>query len=541
MRRKIEKYLAKKQGCVEANIRYLDDGRFDFMGDLEGVLAAVRGKDGTGRGRGKAANKAKKQKKRSSEQEPRASQRPLGHLSNMHHGMMHHGGMAPYLARGTPFMVPPGMHSQMMAGKVQKQKMSSGKENRLLRPGAFSMAQPSSIVPSSMDDRFRSGNNMFMLSPHDKKQQKDGQLADDPMSGIEPNGLSPFFGMSATPASTMKTPFHVDTDFSSNYFSSGKKSFFDSPKRAGAFGGMNSSPYAAAMTPLSHLKDAFSNAPFTGECMKLFSPTHAMYNDDLNKTLFGEDLAMSDSRRRFTFKTPRAKSPKIITFQIGSDLSKGGMEPQLSHVSISPISQLASGGIRRTTQGMTDDLPHSGRSLAQVSLSSSDKRQSLSTSNKLKRKAVSTDEEMMPPPVTVSFSDSRDDILLSSSTKSFGSDLKCSPSDNREGPSPRNVTLDESMNSHMEPIEQSPFNSFNTLGGMPTPGGDNFFWRTQFGFSPANNSFTPFKSPAHFSFNHEAQYSPANDAFVSSMLTKDEAQMSPDAKRRKKSDLVAEL
>ena len=45
MRRKIEKYLAKKQGVDEGNIRYLEDGRFDFEGDLEGVLNAVRGKD----------------------------------------------------------------------------------------------------------------------------------------------------------------------------------------------------------------------------------------------------------------------------------------------------------------------------------------------------------------------------------------------------------------------------------------------------------------------------------------------------------------
>jgi len=51
MRRKIEKYLAKKQNCDESNIRYTDDGRFDFLGDLEGVLEAVRGKDKTSRSR----------------------------------------------------------------------------------------------------------------------------------------------------------------------------------------------------------------------------------------------------------------------------------------------------------------------------------------------------------------------------------------------------------------------------------------------------------------------------------------------------------
>lgn len=51
MRRKIEKYLARKQNCDESNIRYTDDGRFDFMGDVEGVLSAVRGKDRSGRSR----------------------------------------------------------------------------------------------------------------------------------------------------------------------------------------------------------------------------------------------------------------------------------------------------------------------------------------------------------------------------------------------------------------------------------------------------------------------------------------------------------
>jgi hypothetical protein len=49
MRRKIERYLAKKQGVDEANIKYTEDGRFDFMGDLEGVLAAVRGGPGEGK------------------------------------------------------------------------------------------------------------------------------------------------------------------------------------------------------------------------------------------------------------------------------------------------------------------------------------------------------------------------------------------------------------------------------------------------------------------------------------------------------------
>ena len=53
MRRKIEKYLAKQQGCNERHVRTTRDGRYDLMDDVEGVLAAVRGKgDSSGRSRG---------------------------------------------------------------------------------------------------------------------------------------------------------------------------------------------------------------------------------------------------------------------------------------------------------------------------------------------------------------------------------------------------------------------------------------------------------------------------------------------------------
>ena len=56
MRRKIEKYLCKKQGVEsEKDIKYLADGRFDFEGDIEGVLEAVRGKDSNRRSKKKKA------------------------------------------------------------------------------------------------------------------------------------------------------------------------------------------------------------------------------------------------------------------------------------------------------------------------------------------------------------------------------------------------------------------------------------------------------------------------------------------------------
>jgi len=46
MRRKIEKYLAKKTDMDESEVQLGEDGRYDLLGDFEGVLAAIRGKEG---------------------------------------------------------------------------------------------------------------------------------------------------------------------------------------------------------------------------------------------------------------------------------------------------------------------------------------------------------------------------------------------------------------------------------------------------------------------------------------------------------------
>jgi hypothetical protein len=46
MRRKIEKFLAKKREIDESEVQPEPDGRFDLEGDFEGVLASIRGKDG---------------------------------------------------------------------------------------------------------------------------------------------------------------------------------------------------------------------------------------------------------------------------------------------------------------------------------------------------------------------------------------------------------------------------------------------------------------------------------------------------------------
>jgi hypothetical protein len=559
MRRKIEKYIAKKQGVDESNIRYTDDGRFDFAGDIDGVLAAVRGKEGSRRG--KSTGKRNKPRKKN-ETIHHAHVPSMGHFPSMHHHpAMIHSGM--YFSHMSPYMHHPGM--QFMGGmpphpgarnmppahappplsqrvnRIHGTAAAAGKENvsaNIPTPGNVpaatpfpmhpAVAQPNAI-PSVMGP---TAPGFFSFSPtvlEQKGQQEQLESETSAMAAGGPNGMSPFFGMSATPHSTRKTPFS-DADLASSYFSSGRKSFFDSPKR-------HSSPSdldMRGMTPLSNLRDTFANTPFTGETMKLSSP--AMYNYELNKTLFGDDHnALSDIKRRFIMKTPKARSPKQISFRIGSGGSDD--DPQLSHVSISPIANLSGGGKQRLDGGgAAADLPPSAGSLAKVSLASAEKPNLVLSTSCLKRKAPSTsvNGQQMPPPVTVSFSDSRDESALLSSTTKSG--LKSySPMEQRrdDHPTPRNVTLDESQMSTS--ITQSPF----TMGGMPTPSRDSSFWRTQFGFSPANNSFTPFKSPAPFAGGDKECHSSLSNAasgesFVSSMCLTEHK--SPASKRRKVSE-----
>lgn len=57
MKKKIEKYLADKIGVTIECLELLPDGRFDFMGDIDGVLAAVRDKTPTSRTTYKAESK----------------------------------------------------------------------------------------------------------------------------------------------------------------------------------------------------------------------------------------------------------------------------------------------------------------------------------------------------------------------------------------------------------------------------------------------------------------------------------------------------
>lgn len=278
MKRKIEKYLAKKQAVDVANIRYTEDGRFDFMGDLDGVLSAVRGKEGAPRSRTKSDKKPLKPKKRRDPLSSTGQQQQHHHMSS--HGMHH---PPPHL-----YSYPhPYMHS------IHGPSHPMHHPNMSLRPNG----KP---LPSSGD-----GKKPKSCSSYSKNEDKENQpITGDPKQDMYPysprkdrstydNVASPYFG-DISPGSTSKTPFGVSTgDFPSKYF--------DRTPSKGDGGSLQDN----GMTPLTDFRGTFT--PFHGD--GVFSP---QMTGDLSKTLFGEDTLEA------ILKTPKPKGHIAMRIRIGS-------------------------------------------------------------------------------------------------------------------------------------------------------------------------------------------------------------------------------
>lgn len=339
MRRKIEKYLAKKQGVDQANIRYTEDGRFDFMGDLEGVLAAVRGKDGTGRGRGKDRNSKKKKK-------------CDGMLKPAHPGMipMHY---PPY------GMMPHGMHRgpPMHMAPLDKKGMEQAKYTH---PYGYSPWQP----PLPPAEPTSSGSSM---SPYN-------------VTSVD-----------KTPAGKSKI------DFTSSCFSSARKSVFDSPKSIGGDLELNmTSPTDSigirGMTPMSSLQNTF-NTPYGKEMMDDLSPGDTT---NLNKMLFADD---TECRHDSFLKTPNFRGRREkLHFRIGNDSALATMgDMRINRVAISPISQSAASS-SFFSEG-DSELSCCFKSL-DVSLEPAPSSVPSSEKDDENKENADSDKVMMPPPKT---------------------------------------------------------------------------------------------------------------------------------------------
>mmetsp|Transcript_4294 Transcript_4294/g.10361 ORF Transcript_4294/g.10361 Transcript_4294/m.10361 type:complete len:819 (-) Transcript_4294:119-2575(-) len=306
MRRKIEKYLAKKQGVDETNIRYTEDGRFDFMGDLEGVLNAVRGRDSSGRVKTKADRTRSTAKKSSTAKKNRRDKHhKLGPISMALNYMPY--GMAP-----PPY---PGMPPHHAMYPREMTYHPQGAENLMPYP------------PSSYG------------KPPTGTQQKNIPLAPRPTADVEkpktPSKERKYsFGENAPTSKASKSP-----DPTASFLASAQKSSLMSPKPTDSLAmmGLNSPDELNihGTTPLSTLRGAFESF-YDGANDEVFNGLSPEENLSLNKALFAED----DCRQ--TLKTPCMRTSREMKFSIGmtENATNSAFIKRMksNRVSISPMS-----------------------------------------------------------------------------------------------------------------------------------------------------------------------------------------------------------
>ena len=459
MKRKIEKHIAKKQGVDVSNIRYTDDGRFDFMGDMDGVLSAVRGKEGPPRTRAKSDKKPLKPKKK---RDPMSSS---GHQQNYmsSHGMHHpphpmYSYPHPYMhgMHGPP---PPSMHHPHSMRPASKPS-GKGDSKKTAPRASYPKNVPSEDKENQPDAAF-SGKaqhpaNMFAYSPR-KERGTYGPAASPPFSGA------------MTPGSTLKTPFAIHTgDFPSKYFDC-------TPSKDGG----NLAATMQGMTPLTDLRGAFSTTPFNGDDAGMFSPR---MSGDLNKTLFGDDSLEA------ILKTPKPKSPLCMRIRIGSNETKSNTDEDVAmrfrrQVTISPISQVPSTKRKCYTESADDNPADDPMSVSLADKSSSKRGRYL---------------------------DSRDDGTPLTKNNLFLETVKSVVN------TPNNTTMAtlDAEDSYHEISAPSPFDPaimMQTPGTADSRNGS--FWSHQLGFSPTDPNFTPFRSPGL-----KPETDGDADKFVSAML-----------------------
>lgn len=434
MRRKIEKFLSKKQGVDESSLRYMEDGRFDFMGDVEGVLAAVRGKDSS------AVKSAKKSDRKSSRKSVKKNRKeehkmhPIGMPMYLPYGMAppYHPGMAPHPMYSHEGMMAPPMHHPYAVkpiGSGPAAGSAMGTDKVPLAPKPVSATQK---------------------TPMSRAAQK---------SSDDEDVSTPFINMSITPGVSSS---HRSE---STGFSSSRKSIFDSPTKSGLDMGISSPGMLNihGMTPLSTLRDTFAT-PYGSQMFSNLSPED---NISLNKALFADDS-----------KTPASKTRTPTEFKI----CIGNEESMSSFISAMRSHQVLISPLSCKTPKVTSSV--------ETPKDTPDARSSMETSSMMSEDSRSSEKIKTPPRSinrSIHFADEHDNNPLSSVAKvhSFMPSLPVT-----EAQTPRNVTQD-SIDSR-DITGPSPFDASLT----PIGNYDQGFWGNQLGFSPQDSTtLTPFKSP----------------------------------------------
>lgn len=497
MRRKIEKYLAEKQGVTNPKkIKLTPDGRYDFMGDIDGVLTAVRGKDGSGakarpnRARSNRTGKrgSKKGAKGGKNKRANAPQHPIQTLTGSGPVMLHERTTVPF---PTPTL---------------------GKENDM-------MGHPSCFAAGSI----------FAFSP--------------PANGIDGRrhgrGGSPVFGSIATPGRKGMDPLLASpTNFSSGSMtplSMIKNTFAKTPVGGSGADPLNlfspSNLYNAGELN-DDLFDSLSANPF-GFPKTPGTNTNSMPRLKMAKLQIGTGRDSSDEP-----KSREVTVSPIKQFKTGTrrKLSHGSFFKDLQKNPTDKGKSAATGSKhKRTNSHDTISTTCSGTVALTVSLSTS-------VHVRLLNQSFSESFSMPPPsnvPTPAAAASGRDLSFLSSGTKR-SRDIMISTDeptlDVSDLMSPR---LDISGTSSRGMIDPSPYLSSKIMEGLPTPGGSDKtsdkFWSSADGinlFSPSNDGMTPMRSPT--GTGRPGLFSPNADTIMESLGFGKDTPVAPKTKAKTK-------
>lgn len=447
MRRKIEKYLAKKQGVDEASIRYTEDGRFDFMGDLEGVLNAVRGRDSAVKPK-KISSADRSQRTSSSKKNSSTKDRKDSHkmaplavsLSYMPYGM------APPPFPGMP---PHPMYSHEMYGP----------------PGTESLL---SYPPYN-------GNLGTPLNG--KSDLKHVPLAPKPTTAsMSPKTESVNTNGGSSGAISASENKRAQNDPTVSFLRSSQKPYLTSPKPAAPLSMTLHSPEGFnihGMTPLSTLRGTFETIYEDSEVFPDFSHEENM---SLNKNLFAEDDGRKYGRSAGGLKTPCLKTPRQMKFAFcltsGASNSSCIKDMKSNRVSISP---LAFKGFEPASS------PTNKESTVESSSTHADGSSAPGTGTRSIHFSDTTDIGPM-------VSESASKHIMYNFMPNSAMDNEASTPFRGVARTPCAVTLNS--------MDSEAFSGPSPFAASLTPIG--FDWGRQLGFSPDNltTTFTPFKSPA---------------------------------------------
>lgn len=358
MKRKIEKYLARKQNCDVNNIRILQDGRFDFMGDLEGVLQAVRGKDGFGSSSKKGRDKL--------------------HTPFETPGENSEGSVASYYPPSSSYRMPP-PYMPHIAGMYYSNKENIDPSARVLHynpyPSSFrpdTAAKPSAVTFADKINMEYKKSRLSSIDDHATPVQRDPR--------VDISGL-------ATAADSKelcnKTPHQQEKNSFSFARSPINGSLWNQPCQTPIM----HTPGMQGMTPLSNIKDVFSEGLFSPSFMNIGDVVYNMSNTESTNVDEGStkkeiDSAKPIKKRKYESASERPKvSVSHLIFGSGPPVTKQrddddptSREANEKLVVVSPISARkestvgARYGIEWSSK--TQRLLHSHNSYPQIDLQS---------------------------------------------------------------------------------------------------------------------------------------------------------------------------